>query len=74
MNKEELENKKQALIAKYTMLIGRMDQLTQEMKSVNNESLMIKGAINLIDEQIAKKNKKEEPHIKEISKENKNKK
>lgn len=74
MNKEELENKKQALIAKYTMLIGRMDQLTQEMKSVNNESLMIKGAINLIDEQIAELDKKEEPHIKEISKENKNKK
>ena len=56
------------------MLIGRMDQLTQEMKSVNNESLMIKGAINLIDEQIAELDKKEEPHIKEISKENKNKK
>lgn len=74
MNKEELENKKQALIAKYTMLIGRMDQLTQEMKSVNNESLMIKGAINLIDEQIAELDKKEEPHIKDISKENKNKK
>lgn len=74
MNKEELENKKQALIAKYTMLIGRMDQLTQEMKSVNNESLMIKGAINLIDEQIAELDKKEEPHIKDILKENKNKK
>lgn len=74
MNKEELENKKQALIAKYTMLIGRIDQLTQEMKSVNNESLMIKGAINLIDEQIAELDKKEEPHIKDISKENKNKK
>lgn len=74
MNKEELENKKQTLIAKYTMLIGRMDQLSQEMKSINNESLMIKGAINLIDEQIADLDKKEEPNIKELPKQNKNKK
>lgn len=60
MNKEELENKKQTLIAKYTMLAGRMEQLAQEMKSVSNESLMIKGAINLIDEQLLDLDKKEQ--------------
>ena len=68
MSIEELENKKQALVAKYTMLIGRIDQLTQEIKSANNESLMIKGAINLIDEQIAELEPKKESHIKNIKK------
>ena len=68
MNIEELENKKQTLVAKYTMLIGRIDQLTQEIKSANNESLMIKGAINLIDEQIAELEPKKESHIKNIKK------
>lgn len=56
----DLEQKKKELISKYNILIMNIERLEKDKISMNNEALMTKGAIQMIEEQLNKLDKEDE--------------
>lgn len=62
--RQDLNQKRTELITKYNTLVLNIEKLDRERTSMNNEALMTKGAIQVIDEQLAKLDEKDEEIMK----------